>query len=287
METSLLTQDPPRPSLPEDLEREITEVLLDEMRDMRGPMSLVASRFYAWTKPIKFHTVIVHPQDGWMQRMNDSLTPDAELIRILVLDLPFNKNGTRYTPSDEELACIRGLLGASSGVRHLAVTWNIWEYLQAECGSLRLESLYLIWDGVRNIKCPSVENLQYPAALVDFSMFAPPSLDGWHPPEIYLPWTLEARCPNLAYVTYVSRFIVLPYDMQNLKGFMSVAIRERKDRQAGEEEEDFRVKSSKEELPNLSTLYLRALDEVLGHWLNKKEGRESAFKHPPPRVTNV
>jgi hypothetical protein len=37
----------PKP-FPEDIERTITGVLLNDARDMCGTMSLVASRFHAW-----------------------------------------------------------------------------------------------------------------------------------------------------------------------------------------------------------------------------------------------
>jgi hypothetical protein len=36
------------PTFPEDIERTIIDVLLNDARDMCGTMSLVASRFHAW-----------------------------------------------------------------------------------------------------------------------------------------------------------------------------------------------------------------------------------------------
>ncbi|KAJ7165966.1 hypothetical protein C8R46DRAFT_1275361 [Mycena filopes] len=290
------------PTFPEDVEREICEVLLEDVRDMCGAMSLVASRFNLWTKPAKFRTVVVRRHDNWMQRMNDCLLPNAALIRVLVLDLPFNrsvvlprewsfierfdKDRARCIFTDEELSSIRRLLSSAEGVRHLAVTWNIWAYLERECGTLRLQSLYLIWDrAFLDVESPKLNELRYPAALEDLTMFAPVSLDpqysGWRPPEDYLPDT--ARCVKLAYATYAATYIVPPWRTEHLKGYMAVSVRQR-EVDMTEEEEDFRIQYQKESHPSFSTLYLRTLNDMLQEWLNKMEGRESLLEHPPPRM---
>ncbi|KAJ7165962.1 hypothetical protein C8R46DRAFT_1192453 [Mycena filopes] len=291
------------PMFPEDLEREICEILLDDVREMGGTISLVASRFNAWTKPIKFHTVVVRRHDNWMQRMNECLLPNSAFIRVLVLDLPFNrrvaldpmkwsdvrrfnKDRARCVFSDEELTSIRRLLSAAANVRHLAVTWNIWAYLEEECGTLRLQSLYLIWDRAfldieTDVEAPELNKLQHPAALEDITMFAPASLDpqysGWHWPGCYLPDM--ARCANLAYVTYAASFVIFPSRPERFKGYMSVAVSER-EVDITEEEEDFRMQGH----ANFATLHMRTLSEVLREWLNKVEGRESMLEHPPPRM---
>ncbi|KAJ6479246.1 hypothetical protein C8R47DRAFT_1198281 [Mycena vitilis] len=78
-------------------------MLLLDARGMCHTMSLVASRFNVWTKPITFHTVIVRPHDNWVQRVRDHLLPNGNFIRILVLDLPFREGlWTRVQPSAEE-----------------------------------------------------------------------------------------------------------------------------------------------------------------------------------------
>ncbi|KAJ7248084.1 hypothetical protein C8J57DRAFT_1673450 [Mycena rebaudengoi] len=50
------------------------------------------------------------------------------------LDLPLTEGWRRCALSDAELS-------------HLAVSWNIWATFPRECGALRPECLYLIWDG--------------------------------------------------------------------------------------------------------------------------------------------
>ncbi|KAJ7477654.1 hypothetical protein FB451DRAFT_1173199 [Mycena latifolia] len=102
---------------PEDIERAINKVLLNDTREMCGTMSLVASRFRTC------------------------------FIRILVLDLdlPFTEGRGRSHLPEEELLLIRRVLEASGRIRHLAVTWNIWAHLPRECGALWLSGLYLIW----------------------------------------------------------------------------------------------------------------------------------------------
>ncbi|KAJ7656799.1 hypothetical protein DFH06DRAFT_1473420, partial [Mycena polygramma] len=79
---------PSSPKFPEDLERTITEVLLNDAADMCGTMSLLASRFHAWAIPFAFHTVVIHQRDDWMQRISECFLPNANTIHVLVLHLP-------------------------------------------------------------------------------------------------------------------------------------------------------------------------------------------------------
>ncbi|KAJ6564117.1 hypothetical protein B0H19DRAFT_1258616 [Mycena capillaripes] len=169
------------PSFPEDIERTITEVVYDDARNMAGTMSLVASRFHAWTKPLTFHTVIVRRHDNWMQTTSDCVLPNASFIRVLVLDLPFTQDEVRLQSSAEELSIIRRLLEACGRVSHLAVTWNIWAHLERECGVLELKSLCLVWDGEfsRRIDAPSFLHLRNRTALQDLTVSAPADLE--HP----------------------------------------------------------------------------------------------------------
>ncbi|KAJ6479405.1 hypothetical protein C8R47DRAFT_1136709 [Mycena vitilis] len=99
-----------------------------------------------------FHTAIVHRHNDWMQWVKQALIPNANLIRILVLDLAqgefdplLGRPGERS--SEEELSLLRQLLDACGQVNHSAMTWNVWSQLQHECGALPFQSLYLIWDG--------------------------------------------------------------------------------------------------------------------------------------------
>ncbi|KAJ7174479.1 hypothetical protein C8R46DRAFT_90671 [Mycena filopes] len=224
-----------------------------------------------------------------MQRLDDCILPNAGLIRVLVLNLPRSENTVRCSFSDEELSSIRRLLGASKGVRRLAATWNIWAYLEPECGALRLQSLCLIWDhAFLDVKTPQLAELQHPAALEDITMFAPLSLDphwsGWRLPGTYLPNT--RHCTNLTYVTYAATCVVVTWKVRNLKGYMAVAVGERTvdDIQRGEGWLTLRRKESD---PNFSTLYMRTWKEVFREWLNKAEGRESLLEHPPPRIQTI
>ncbi|KAJ7174461.1 hypothetical protein C8R46DRAFT_1031124 [Mycena filopes] len=265
MEPTFTTEGP---TFPEDLEREICERLLDDARDMRGAMSLVAWRFNVWTKPIKFHTVVIRGHDNWTQRLDDCILPNAGLIRALVLNLPRSEKSARCSFSDEELSSLRRLLRALEGVRHLAVTWNIWAYLEPECGALRLQSLCLIWDDILIARPPQLAELQHPAALEDITM------------------TITSRtrgtCTNLAYVAYATASIGPWKGDRCLKGYMAVAVeRTPYAIQAGE---TFLTVRRKEGHPNHATLYARTWDEVLREWLNKVEGRESLLEHSPPRI---
>ncbi|KAJ7234261.1 hypothetical protein C8J57DRAFT_1249403 [Mycena rebaudengoi] len=97
------------PAFPEDLERVITEVLLNDTRDMCGTMSLVASRFHSW-----FHTVAVRVRKNCMRRLRHWVLPNAQFTRILVLDLPFKEGPRRGQWPDKMLTCIRRLLAACS-----------------------------------------------------------------------------------------------------------------------------------------------------------------------------
>ncbi|KAJ7221110.1 hypothetical protein C8J57DRAFT_1254119 [Mycena rebaudengoi] len=108
------------PAFPEDLERVITEVLLNDTRDMCGTMSLVASRFHSWTTPFRFHTVAVRVRKICMRRLRHWVLPNAQFTQILVLDLPFKEGPRRGQWPDKMLACSRRLLVASGSVRHLA-----------------------------------------------------------------------------------------------------------------------------------------------------------------------
>ncbi|KAJ7725224.1 hypothetical protein DFH07DRAFT_783057 [Mycena maculata] len=111
-----------------------------------------------------FHTIIVRQRNNWLQRISQSLLPNASLIRVLVLNLSFTHGRTRiHKLSDEESSHIRRLTGR---VRHLAVTWNIWAKFERKCGALQLESLYLIWDR----DAPLLDHLQHPSALKDLSL---------------------------------------------------------------------------------------------------------------------
>ncbi|KAJ7165968.1 hypothetical protein C8R46DRAFT_1275362 [Mycena filopes] len=220
------------PVFPEDIERTINEVLLKETRSMCGTMSLVASRFYVWTKPISFHTVIIRPTTNWVQRISDWLLPNANLIRVLVLDLPNNLgNRGRGCFSDEEVAAIAQLLRAAGRVKHLAVTWNVWAHLERDCGAISVESLYLMWDGAMFVDGPDLGNLQQPSALKDLTVYAHRNLgrrgfslfSQLSSTENYCPQT--SHCPNLAYVAYAADSDT-PINVKgfNLKGSMFVRV---------------------------------------------------------------
>ncbi|KAF8156353.1 hypothetical protein K438DRAFT_1777439 [Mycena galopus ATCC 62051] len=271
----------PDPAFPEDIERAINEVLLSDTKDMCGAMSLVASRFYSWTKPVTFRTVIVRRANNWMQRISDCLLPNTSFIRILVLDMPFKQNGGRGELPEEELSLIRQLLEACEGVRHLAVTWNIWAHLERECGALRLEGLYLRWDGVAccfpQIFPPALDHLRHPGALEDLTLCAPGDLYSnlrCRFGETYLPPT--GQCVNLAYVTYASRqWPGRGVDPTNLKGAMHVLI----GRTHLFDFEESRMKEIREYYSNFSIACVRNWDQVLVEWVAKMEGRKSQLSH--------
>ncbi|KAJ7670230.1 hypothetical protein B0H17DRAFT_1086127 [Mycena rosella] len=279
------TMPGPPPRFPEDIERAINDALLHDARDMCGTMSLVASRFYAWTKPITFRTVVVRRHDDWTKRISNLLLPNAGFIRALAIDLPSPRL------SDDELSHIRQLLEASQRVRHLAVGWNVWARFYPECGSLQLESLYLIWDRAHPASPPSLKHLQHPAELKDLTIYAPPDPRNPTPfrpwGELFLPAT--AHCPNLAYVTYAADRTPVPTvgslceDLSNLQGAMFVLV-DIPDKFVNEESEDELLKDDKEAYPNFSTAYLCHSSQVLGEWLAKIEGRPSVLEHPPPHA---
>ncbi|KAJ7261059.1 hypothetical protein C8J57DRAFT_1336959 [Mycena rebaudengoi] len=287
MPPSVAAQGPPKSIFPEDVERAINDVLLSEARDMCGTMARVASRFYAWTKPIAFHTVVVRRHNNWTRRISDLLLPNVRFIRVLAIDL----RGTREGLSDEELSHIRQLLEASvQHVRHLAVVWSIWARLHHECGALQLGSLYLIWDGAAHIPLPSLKHLQYPTALKDLTVYAP---DNIRTPRAFRPWgelyvPATEHCPNLVYVTYAADRTPIPTvaslcdEAPHLKGTMFVLVNI-SEQYVNEDTEDALVKDDKEMYPNFSTAYLRFSSQVLGQWLEKMEGRPSVLEHPPPR----
>ncbi|KAJ7734490.1 hypothetical protein DFH07DRAFT_844815 [Mycena maculata] len=275
------------PTFPEDIERTINEMVLNDMRDMCGTMSLVASRFHAWTKPIMFHTVIVRRQKNWLQGISQSLLPNASLIRILVLDLPFTERRGRRL-SFKEASHIRRVLVASDQVRHLAVTWNIWAQFERKCGALQLESLYLIWDRVVDSEDPSLDRLQHPSALKDLTVYAPHRLgeggrkSWWRPGALCLPST--AHCANLAYVTYASESkpILDIGDFYLRRARFVLVDTEEKFATAAAEYTTARIRRDTAKNPNFSVTYLRFSSQVLVEWVAKMEGRPSVLQHPPP-----
>ncbi|KAJ7208015.1 hypothetical protein GGX14DRAFT_567314 [Mycena pura] len=278
-------QGTPKPAFSEDVERAINNVLLnDDARDMRGTMSLVASRFHAWTKPITFHTVVVRQHNDWTGRINDLLLPNASFIRVLALNLP----SIGGPLSDDELSHIRLLLEASTQTRHLAVSWNVWARLHLECGSLPLESLYLIWDKFHPTSPPSLKHLQHLAKLTDLTIYAPPDPRNPTPfrpwGEFFLPST--AHLTNLTYVTYAADRTPIPTIgslCEDVKGAMFVLV-DTPEQYVNEESEDDLIKDDSEAYPNFSTTYLRYSSQVLGEWVAKVEGRKSLLEHPPPRA---
>ncbi|KAJ7197099.1 hypothetical protein C8J57DRAFT_1546257 [Mycena rebaudengoi] len=70
------------------------------------------------------------------------------------LDLPLTEGWRRCALSDAELS-------------HLAVSWNIWATFPRECGALRPECLYLIWDGTDHTRAHAP-----PATLAHFMVLA-------------------------------------------------------------------------------------------------------------------
>ncbi|KAJ7479615.1 hypothetical protein FB451DRAFT_1239406 [Mycena latifolia] len=276
----------PKLAFPEDVERAITDALLHDVRDMCGTMSLVASRFHAWTKPHLFRIVVVRRHESWTKRVSELLLPNARFIRALALDLRL----VRGALSDEEAAHVQQLLEAAEGVRHLAVPWSIWARHPRECGRLPLESLCLVWDGTHPAAPPSLAHLQHPAALTDLTVCAPPDLRNPTPfrawGDLYLPDT--ARCANLAWVAYAADRPPVPTvgslcaDIPQLKGalFVLVDIPEKYVREA--EEEDALLEEDRAVYPNFATAYLPRAAQVLGEWVAKMEGRRSVLDHPPP-----
>ncbi|KAJ7101491.1 hypothetical protein B0H15DRAFT_796273 [Mycena belliarum] len=272
----------PQPAFPEDIERTINEVLLRDTRAMCGTMSLVASRFNIWTKPIAFHTVMVHRRNNWMERIIDWLLPNAAFVRILVLDMPSSQADERIPLPAEELSLIRRLLQASEHVAHLAVTWNIWSDLQNECCTLRIEGLYLIWDDAYWVPSPSLAHLKYPTVLYDLTISAPADLDN---PTPYRSWGMDYvpntnECFNLAYVTYASTRHSDPILAGHIKRYKLILVGS-----AGLYRDDVRAFRSfnqrrRKRDPEFSVQIIQHWHQVLGEWVARMEGRESLLIHP-------
>ncbi|KAJ7656000.1 hypothetical protein DFH06DRAFT_1411676 [Mycena polygramma] len=278
------------PAFPEDIERAITETLLDDGWEMCSTMSLVAARFYLWTKPIRFRTVIVHRRHkNWLKQIRKHLLPNARFIHVLALDLLL-KNGELL---DVELWCIQQLLEGASCVKHLAIGWRLWARLERKCGALRLRSIYFMWDGAWPYPRPSVmpppslQSLQHPIALKDITVQAPADLDdpvAFYTGRIYLPAT--RHCPNLVYVTYLADRI--PVTLASLcentqraaVRFVGVGV----PKESVDGRTKMRIKAEKERYPNLSTAYISHASQVLGEWVGKSEGRRSVLRHPALRA---
>ncbi|KAJ7088495.1 hypothetical protein B0H15DRAFT_841505, partial [Mycena belliarum] len=274
-----------RQSLPEDIERHITEVLLYEAREMCGTMALVAFRFNAWTKPLAFGTVVVRMRKNWTARLSEILLPNARFIQRLAIMVPFERTDRSRLP-DDEVAHIERLLEASTHVRHLAVLWSVWARLPQQCGSMHLKSIYLKWDWFCRIPPPSLNNLQYPGDLEDLTVFAP--ADNMYPGSwrfegnLYVPKV--THCTRLAYVTYAADtptgMLVSFCEKPNIKGvmFVLVNIPER----LMTDTDDERWREDENYWPTFSAVYLPDSNQLLDEWLAKMEGRPSALDHPPP-----
>ncbi|KAJ7663326.1 hypothetical protein DFH06DRAFT_1128651 [Mycena polygramma] len=262
--------DPTDPRLPQDIERVITEVLVNDHLDMAGTMSLVAARFRTWhsaarAKSETLRTVVIRHREHWTQRISDLFLPNAHLIQILVIDLP-------STLSEEELLHIQRLLQGAEKVKHLAVGWHIWEHF-VECGFLQLESLCLIWDEARQMDSPHLGHLQHPSLLRNVTIYAPPrpiSVDArnsaWA--QFNLPATILDDFPNLASLTYAARNEVpdswgCEWDTEGKTVVhtwtMGVRTASKGFKLAGEAE--------------FSTVYFDCSNEVLRDWLRRREGR--------------
>ncbi|KAJ7480901.1 hypothetical protein FB451DRAFT_1238714 [Mycena latifolia] len=277
----------PTPTFPEDIERAINEEVLNNYRDMCGTVSLVASRFREWTKPVTFHTVVLRPHNNWMERIRDVFLPNASFIRCLAITV----RQIQGPLSDEELTYVRRLLEASNHVKHFAVVWSIWAHHHRECGALQLESLYLIWDKKHHIPPPSLKNLQHPSTLNDLTVDAPADLNNmitWRPwGELYIPDTRQ--CVNLAYVTYAANtlpggsltFFCDDSEFPAIRGVMFVLV-DIPEKLKNEAQDSELMKDEEEFYPNFSTTYLPNSWQLLNEWLEKMEGRPSVFQHPPP-----
>ncbi|KAJ6536805.1 hypothetical protein B0H19DRAFT_1181819 [Mycena capillaripes] len=286
----MASSDITSPIFPEDVERAINDALLYDARDMWGTMSLIASRFNAWTKPIIFRTVLVRRSNNWTQRIIDLLLPNAPFIRTLALDLPL----ARGSLSDSDIAHLRQLLEAAHSVQHLAVTWHLWARLAHQCGALRLSALYLIWDRTHPASPPSLAPLQHPALLTDLTLSAPadPATSTPFRPwgELFLPEDI-ARANNLAYVAYAADRTPLPTigalcedeDLSALRGVMFVLV-DVAEEFSGDEDADELVKDDLAVYARFSTAYVRFSNGVLGEWVAKMEGRPSVLVHPPPHA---
>ncbi|KAJ7657313.1 hypothetical protein DFH06DRAFT_1328128 [Mycena polygramma] len=282
----------PQPTFPEDIERAVNEVLLSDTREMCRTMRLVASRFETWTRPVMFHTAVVHRHNDWMQRVRESLLPNGSLIRILVLDLALGdfdalmgRPGEKS--SEEELSLLRRLLSACGQVNHIAVTWNIWSQLQSECGALPFQSLYLMWDGefAGDSGAPSLDHLQHPEVLKDLTISAPGDLRGpsWSPTSyLSLPPREQtlAQCVNLAYITYASDqspvISVASFEVE----WTTLVLTKRPGGKPYHAEEETSLQRDRDRYPNHSIVCMEEWDQVLEEWVAKMEGRESLLSQP-------
>ncbi|KAK7050689.1 hypothetical protein R3P38DRAFT_2605536 [Favolaschia claudopus] len=274
--------------LPEDVERAIVDATLYEWKEMCNTMALVASRFYSWTKPHIYRTVIVRRTEHWTRRISDVLIPNAALIQTLVVDLPLVQGSL----SDDELSAIARLVEAAQGVKNLAVPWNIWIELPNQCGSLALKSLYLFWDRTHPATEPSLANLQHPEALEELVIYAPADLREMTPfrswGDLYFPDTSD--CSNLAYIAYAADRCPMPTvgslreDIPHLKAAMFVL--------AGIPEkfiadEDPLVTEDRETYPNFFSTYLRYWSQLLKEWIARTEGAESILNYSQHRTVDT
>ncbi|KAJ7178283.1 hypothetical protein C8R46DRAFT_1188296 [Mycena filopes] len=265
------------PIFPDDIERAINQDVLDGNPDMWATMSAVASRFHTWTKPTTFSTVIISKRSDLTERIESYLLPNARFIRVLVIDTFFADFGelearTQVLPA--ELKSMSDLLDASIRVRHLCVTWNIWTELRPKFGALRLESLYLRWDGAlgREIDVPSLGDLQYPDMLKDLTVLAPVDLEN---PMPFRPWgqlllpTRSQEGISLDYVTFASVREPRP-GVENLgrKGSTLVLIRKTES-----SKKIFEYEVGKK----FSIVYLRSAGELLKQWVERMEGRRTVL----------
>ncbi|KAJ7631568.1 hypothetical protein DFH06DRAFT_1128611 [Mycena polygramma] len=272
----------PETVFPEDIEYTINQLLLEDAADMWTTMSRLASRFRTWTTPAMLRTVVIRLRDDWAKRIDDFFLPHARFIEVLAIDLP----ATRGFLSGEELSCIRRLLRGSECVRHLAVSWHIWEQLASECGSLQLVSLYLIWDGAYDILPPSMNGSEYRAPLTDITIYAPPQLEtrwadlGWA--EFYLPGTIMEDLPKLTHMTYAtSREVPTLVDFYKEDIVVMWVLVDSPTRFLRDTVEN-QIQIDMQLHPNASTSYLRSSSEILGQWLAKMEGNPSVLDASSP-----
>ncbi|KAJ7154470.1 hypothetical protein C8R46DRAFT_1117471 [Mycena filopes] len=286
-----------QPIFPEDLERVITELLLLDAPDLCSTLSLVASRFRYWVRPMALQTVVIRRHHDWMTRINELFVPNASFIRTLVLYLPQSDSAL----SEDEFSHTQRLLTASPHIQHLAVDWQTWRRLPHECGSLSLKSLYLIWDGVHPASAPSLQHLQHPSELTDLTVLAPAfptvrtprAVPGWYPVppgELTLPSDL-AHCDNLAWLTYVSDRPPAEVDelccgRPGIKGVRFVLV-DAPEWLGGALEEDLFLSDGLQSYAFFSTAFLPRSTGLLAEWLAKMEGRESVLNHPPPHEVDL
>ncbi|KAH8824629.1 hypothetical protein DL96DRAFT_1818313 [Flagelloscypha sp. PMI_526] len=275
----------PNSILPEDIEEEINAILLHNVPSMSGTMSLVASRFHTWSKPVQFHTIVIRRQKGWTSRVQE-LVHFAPFIRVLAFNL-FNVHGDL---NEEDIDAVRLLISAcTETVKHLALTWMIWSGCQSEINRLHLKSLYIFWDWASGPQIPSLVNLQYPEELKDLTMFSPAYVDNFtafhYEGALYLPDI--KRCTNLEYVTYAADRYTSPTvgslceDYPNLKGVMFLLVNIPKEHLNEDKELDL-WEDEKYAYANFSSAYLPRSAGILSEWVAKIEGRESVLVHPPP-----